>query len=483
MSTGHHVIHIIGRLITSRLVYRVCVGLSVIQVSNYLISDPKLIDTFDVALSSVSILMILSEVGMSMIIMRGSAQQAGALAKYYGTGLAIESMAWIVLQLLLLGGYALANGLTTMFWLLLILGIGQAIIQYRVVVRSAYRALHHNEWISFVEVLDGLSKVIGVWLITHFISNTTTGAYSIALLYTVTTIVFVGWYTLHSFTLVKPSVDHTLLKPMFRDGLWFSLQAVVTTIYFEIDKLIMRFYQITGLANIPAGDIGRYGAASRIIVFLLIFPRIGLQVITPYLYEYYKTDLHKYHRVVLFSTRYLGAVGIALGLGLTALADQVMQLIYKESLWSATPALELFGIFFAVRLLGTTSSQVFATIDQQPLRTKLEAGSVVLNIILDIILIPQFGFLGGAIATLSTESVIQLVMYIWSRRLTHDTYWLTVGKLLPAVMAGLIMYGAVLVIKPLVPLFISVAVGGLVYVGVLVVLRFFTKADRTIVLA
>ncbi|MBI4406901.1 MAG: polysaccharide biosynthesis C-terminal domain-containing protein [Candidatus Kerfeldbacteria bacterium] len=478
MSTARQVVRVIGRLMTSRLIYRVCVGLSVIQVSNYLIGDPSLIDAFDVALSAVSIIMIMSEVGMSMVIMRHGAQQGKvALQRFYGTGLVIESTTWLLLQASILGGYVLINGVTRMFWLLLILGIGQALIQYRVVIRSAYRAIHHNEWISFVEVLDGISKLVGVWLITHYLTDLTTGALSIAVLYAVTTLIFVGWYALHSFKLVPPQFDQTLLKPMLGEGIWFSMQAVVTTIYFEIDKLILRFYQLTGWADIPAGDIGRYGAASRIIVFLLIFPRIGLQVITPYLYEYYKTDLTKYRRVVLFSMRYLGAVGIALGVGLTALADQVMQLVYKESLWSATPALELFGLFFAVRLLGTTSSQVFATIDQQPLRTKLEAGSVVVNIILDIILIPQFGFLGGAMATLSTEILIQTVMYILAKRFTQDSYWLTLWKLLPAAVAGAVMYGGIIFLKPHIPLPVSVLAGGTIYCLVLVALRFFNKTD------
>lgn len=472
----------ISRLITSRLIYRVCVGLSVIQISNYLIDDPKLIDTFDVALSTVSVVMIVSEVGMSMVIMRGGAREGNtALPRYYGTALGIVSAAILLLQIALLAGYALVNGFNTMFWLLLLLGIGQAVIHYRVVVGSIYRSLQHKEWITFVEVLDGLSKVIGVWLITRYVDDLTVGGYSIGVLYMITTCLFVGWYAIHSFKLVRPKFDAQLVQPMLREGLWFSLQAVVTTVYFEINKLIMRMYQVTGWADIPDGDIGRYGAASRIIIFLLIFPRIGLSVITPHLYEYFKTDLEKYHRVVMFSTRYLGAVGIAFGLGLTAMADQVMQLIYKESLWAGTPALELFGIFFAIRLLGTTSSQVFATVDQQPLRTKIEAGSVVVNVLLSLAFIPYFGFLGGAIATLATESMIQLVMFIWSRRLTHDQYWPTIKRLIPALAAGVVMYGTVLYIKPLVPLVVSVTAGGLVYVSLLWLLRFFTKADRKIV--
>lgn len=478
MNHGRYVLRIVAQLITSRLIYRVCIGIAVIIGTNYLIAEPDLLDMFDVASSITSIIFVASEIGMSMVLMRSAAQYSHEqLQRYYGTALAIETTAWLLFLGLVNTIYALLNGFTTMFWLLLILGIGQAVIQYRVVFRSIYRSTHHRELITFVEVIDGLSKIIGMWLITHYIPDRTVGVYWMSSMFTITTIFFISIYGLYSFKLVAPRFDKTLMRVMVKEGFWFSAQTLIMTIYFEIDKLIMRLFQITGWANIEPGDIGRYGAASRIIIFFLIFHRIGLQVITPYLYGSYNKDMSRYRRIVQWSTRYMSALGIGLGIGIMLMADTIMRLLYEPRLWNATPALQLFGLFLAIRFIGITSSQVFATTDQQPLRTKQEFMGVILNIILDVILIPIYGFLGAAIATLVTELVIQSTFYIMARRIIQVSPWQTFKGIIPAILAGAGMGLVVYAIKPYLPLLITPVAGITVFIGLLFLFRFFDKQD------
>ncbi len=478
MSDGRYLLATISRLVTSRLIYRVLVAGAIIIVSQYIIADPDMADIFEVANSAANIIMIGSEIGMSMVLMRYAAQKKREdLAHYYGTALALETLAWLVLLVVCVGGYALWAGLTTLFWLLLVLAVNQAVIQYRVVVRSIYRSLYHKEYITYIEVLDGLSKVIGVWWITRHIEQINQGAYWIAAWLTITTIFFIGIYALHSFTLVRPRLHMPWMKAMAMEGIWYSLQGVIMSIYFEIDKLVMRVLQNLGWANLPAGDIARYGAASRIIIFFLIFHRIGLQAITPYLYGSYPANLERYRKIVRFSTRYMSAVGIGLGAGIMALAPEMLQLIYQGKFQSSAAALQVFGLFLIVRFIGITSSQVLATTGQQPKRTKQEAYGVVLNIILDLILIPLFGFMGGAIGSLVTELVMQAIFFYMTRRLIKDYIWSSLWQIMPAVLAGSLMGLAVHFVKPYVSFYLLPLAGAILYFILLYLFRFFSKAD------
>ena len=478
MSDGRYVLATLSRLVTSRLIYRILVAVAIIQVSQYIIADPALADVFEVANSASNIIMIGSEIGMSMVLMRYATQKKKEdLGKYYGTALAIETLAWVILLVVCVGCYALFNGLTTLFWLLLILAINQAVVQYRVVVRSIYRSLYHKEQITYIEVLDGLSKVAGVWWITHYITDVNQGTYWIAAWLTVTTILFIGIYTLHSFTLVRPQLHTVWMKTMMFEGIWYSLQGVIMSIYFEIDKLVMRALQTLGWANLADGDIARYGAASRIVIFFLIFHRIGLQIITPYLYGSFPNQLERYRKIVQFSTRYMSAAGIGLGLGLIALAPETLQIIYAGKFQSSSAALQLFGVFLIVRFIGITSSQVLATTGKQPLRTRQEGYGVLLNILLDVVLIPLFGFMGAAIASLITELVMQSIFFVMTRRLIQDHIGQSLVKILPALLAGAVMYGVVWSIKDLTWLPITVGVGVLVYAAGLFAFRFFNRSD------
>lgn len=478
MSDGRYILTTISRLVTSRLIYRVLVAVAIIIVSQYIIADPALADVFEVANSASNIIMIGSEIGMSMVLMRYAAQKKKEdLGHYYGTALLIETLAWVILLVVCVGGYALFAGLTTLFWLLLVLAVNQAIIQYRVVVRSIYRSLYHKELITYVEVLDGLSKVIGIWWITRNVTDITTGAYWIALWLTITTIFFIGVYTLHSFTIVRPKLHTPWMKAMAFEGIWYSLQGVIMSIYFEIDKLVMRALQSLGWADLPAGDIARYGAASRVIIFFLIFHRIGLQAITPYLYASYPNQLEKYRKIVRFSTRYMSAAGIGLGAGIIAMAPEILEILYNGKFQSSATALQIFGLFFIVRFIGITSSQVLATTGQQPKRTKQEAYGVALNIGLDFVLIPWLGFLGGAIATLVTEFIMQTTFFVMTRRLIQDQIFGSLKQVVPALAAGGIMYLLVINLKPLTWLPVTVVSGALVYAGLLLAFRFFTRSD------
>lgn len=478
MSQARYVMATLSRLMSARLLYRLFYGVSVILISNYLIEDPVLLDIFEVATAAASIVMIISEVGMSMVVMRSGAQHVQEkLQKYYGTALFIETCAWIVLQILVSGIYALSNGFTSMFWLLCILGIGQAFVQYRVVFRSIYRSLYTKEWITFVEVIDGISKLIGTYIIIKYVSNLTIGIYSISLWFTFTTFVFVGIYGLVSMRHVKPKIDSALIKPMLTEGIWFSVQALVMTVYFEIDKLMLRLFQITGWADIPDGDIGRYTAAARLILFILIFHRIGLQVLTPYLYKHYENNMERYRQIVHISTHYLGALGIAMGIGLFVLADEIIHLLYKPQLWNSATALKVFAVFLAIRFIGITSSQIFATTKHQPLRTKLELASVIVNIILNCIFIPRYGFLGGAISTLITETLFQIVMYIISRRIIEDGLVYSIARLLPALLAGLAMGTTIFYLKQWVYFLVTIPIGAIIFTVLLIVFKFFNKQD------
>lgn len=479
MSTGSYVLKTISHLVTSRLIYRMLVAVAIILLSKYIIADPVLADIFEVANSASNIIMIGSEIGMSMVLMRYAAHKRKEdLAHYYGTALTIETFAWIILLVVCVGGYALISGLTTLFWLLLILSINQAVIQYRVVIRSMYRSLHHAERITYIEVLDGLSKVVTIWLITHYVSNVTLGAYLIAIIFTLTTIIFISIYGLHSFTLVRPRLQRFFMPAMVREGIWYSLQGVIMSIYFEVDKLVMRALEALHWVVLPAGDIARYGAAARVVIFFLIFHRIGLHVITPYLYKSYPDQLERYRNIVRFSTRYMAAAGVGLGVGIMIMAPEIIQLLYGPKFAGAEVALQFFGLFFIVRFIGITSSQVLATTGNQPKRTRQEAWGVALNIVLDFIFIPLYGYIGGAIASLVTETVVQGVFFVMTRRLIQDKIWSSLWQVAPTVLAGGVMGGVVYWLKPYLSIWIDVLIGVLAYSVLLWIFHFFTAEDK-----
>ena len=476
--TGRFVIATASRLISARLLYQLLYAVAIIQVSNYLISEPELLDTFDVATSIVSILMMVSSMGLGMVVMRHGAQkEVSQFGRYFGTALGIETVVSVMLYAVALTVYGSAYGFTPLFWLLAILGLSQAALQYRVVLRAVYRSLYASEKITYIEIIDGALKLAGVWWIVHNIESIEYGVYAIASWFSLTTIVFIGIYGLNTLRYVKPSFKSSLVSPMMREGSWFAVQAIVMTVYFEIDKLMLQLFQSTGWYEIPDGDIGRYSAAARLIVFLLLFHRIGSQVISPYLYANFEKNMDRFRKIVRLSTKYQGTLGIGMGVGLWLLGPDIIALIYREELAAAGQALRWFGLFIIVRFVGVTSTQVFATTKQQPTRTKFIVAGVLFNIALDAVLIPMYGFMGGVYATVVTETGFQVLFYIMSRRSIHTKVGQELLQLLPAVGAAIAMTALIWLLQGALPTVALVALGAMAYGCGLVVLGFIRQED------
>jgi O-antigen/teichoic acid export membrane protein len=88
------------------------------------------------------------------------------------------------------------------------------------------------------------------------------------------------------------------------------------------------------------------------------------------------------------------------------------------------------------------------------------------NVALNLLIVPRFGFIGAAVMTVVTEAVL-VGQYVWLLRTQmRDIQW---GRaLMRPLLAALLMGGAVVLLRDL-PLLLNVAIGALIYGGLLLV--------------
>ncbi len=137
--------------------------------------------------------------------------------------------------------------------------------------------------------------------------------------------------------------------------------------------------------------------------------------------------------------------------------------VFGEGYTKTADVLQILIWFTVVTMVGNVFSKALLVQNQQRWLMIIRMGGLVLNIALNILLLPSIGVAGSALATLIAESVI-LVLIVrsftfpagwWARVLRH------LGRL---ALAALLLAGIVLLLRDVHPLLAALA-GGPVYLA------------------
>ena len=174
---------------------------------------------------------------------------------------------------------------------------------------------------------------------------------------------------------------------------------LLSAIYFRIDTVILSLYW-------DAARVGYYGLAYRIIESALFFPAMLGGLLLPRLSEALaKNQRARAGRLV--SEGLTVALGVALvGVALAAgFAQEIIQVVSGADFAPAAPLLMLLAPALLILFAGNIFGFTLVALKKQVALLKLYAGLVVLNLILNLLFIPQYGATAAALTTLITEGL------------------------------------------------------------------------------
>jgi O-antigen/teichoic acid export membrane protein len=167
-------------------------------------------------------------------------------------------------------------------------------------------------------------------------------------------------------------------------------------------------------------------------------------------------------------------LGLPLAVGIFMLADSFIFLFYGPEFTNSIVALKILAWDILLKFLYLCSAYILISTDQQKQMTIIVIATALLNIILNLFLIPSYSYIGSGIATLITE-IFLLVLYLYI--LTRNSYTINIKKILfqpivaSSIMAIFLWYfqDIQLALKILIAIFI--------YLTLLFVLKGFSKED------
>jgi O-antigen/teichoic acid export membrane protein len=217
---------------------------------------------------------------------------------------------------------------------------------------------------------------------------------------------FVVVLTVRRVARIRPRFEPALVRQWFWTGLPFALAFVITTIYFKIDVPILDFVR---------GDreVGLYGAAYKPFEALLFIPLSMFNVVFPILAVYHREASGRVAWAVAKFYKSLLMLGWPISIGLFLLA-RAFRFIYQFP--ESATSLQILALGVVFMFVSNAFIAALNAVDRQVMFTWAALGSMVVNVLLNVALIPPFGYLGASWATVLTEVALTAISYVMVAR-------------------------------------------------------------------
>jgi O-antigen/teichoic acid export membrane protein len=158
--------------------------------------------------------------------------------------------------------------------------------------------------------------------------------------------------------------------------------------------------------------------------------------------------------------QYLLLIALPIATGITLLARPIVRLVYANAFDATIPALQIMIWAVVFAFINVPNARLVLVHNRQQQAGWMTGASMVVNIVLNLLLIPRYGIIGAAAARTTATAVLFFQLYAYSQR------YLDVENILPLIvrpiLAALIMAAAVWPIRHL-PLFWPIIAGIIVY--------------------
>lgn len=427
----------------------------------------KNLGILNTALSLTLLIGLLGDLGLSSLMIREISRNRSVAPKYAGNILLVK----ILLAMITFGTTAIVVN---------VLGYSEQTINviyvitfytiatnFTQVFNSIFQAFERFEFQSFGVILNSILMTVGIifsvqlkldliyFAFVYFIVNAIILVYSFII-------------CLRKLTFLDLKIDWIFLKQTVSESIPFWLNSVFVMIYFKIDMVML---------SIMSGDaaVGWYSASYRLIDTLSIVPVVFMSAMYPVFSKFYLSSRDSLEFAFKKSFKFLAILAIPIGIGTTMLAERIILLLFGTQYLPSVAALQILIWASVLSFINYPPSTYLTSTNKQTTLMIFTFIGAILNIILNFIMIPQFGYNGAAVATVSTELVVGLLMLYSIHRVQNLSVLLS-DVIFKSLIAGAVMAVFLLIFQNY-TLVLLILFAAIVYFIALYILNGFEKGD------
>lgn len=212
-------------------------------------------------------------------------------------------------------------------------------------------------------------------------------------------------------------VSLALGKRLMRQSYHYMISGLIAILYSKVDQIMLKHM-------LDSYSVGLYSVALAIAGLWGMIPSAFIQSVSPILYKDAEENRQMFYKRLKQSYAGIWLLNICWSVLISVFSYWVLYLLYGEKYLGAQGALIIVVWYTGISSIGSLTQVYLATEDKNKYVNYFALAGLATDVILNFLLIPKFGIMGAATATLATYTVIHIVMPLVMRETR------TAGKLI-----------------------------------------------------
>lgn len=355
----------------------------------------------------VSYFLLFVELGFDVVCVRDIAKDSSEIKKYVNNVVSTKLINSLILFVLLTSVTMLIEKSTLEKTCILIYGF--ILFTQAGNLDFVFQGVEQFRFISYKVI----GKSVLYLLLIFFFVKGNSDTYKILVFIVISTTIFTIWQFYEygkQYSLFTFEIDKQFIKKLFKESYPLMISTLMATIYSSLDIVMLGFMKTNY-------EVGIYNASYKIMLIAYIPLGILLKIFLPSLARFgknyrFKKDLQSFTVLMIF-------MGIVVMVPLFFLSESVLRVSFGSQYLAAEIPLKIFLANGLIMCMSIAFGNPLTVWGEQRFHAAILTLGAITNIVLNIILIPNYSFNGAALATLFSEVVVFLgvtVVFIKSIR-------------------------------------------------------------------
>ncbi|MGZ7209337.1 MAG: flippase [Methanobacterium sp.] len=424
------------------------------------------------ALAITGIFAIFTDLGLNTLTIRDIARDKSLTEDYITNTTIIKIfLSFLTIGLLILTVNIIGYSLEVKY-VIYIITLSLIFGAFTSIFNSVFQALQKMEYMSIGNILNSVLLFAGVILGIYYNLN----IFFFAAIYIVANLLVLIYSVLAyiwKFSIPNVDINLSIWKLKLKEALPFGITNIFGSIYYWIDTVML---------SIMVGNevVGWYNAAYRLMFVFLSIYSVYMSSMFPVMSKFYGTSEKFLKLSYERSFKYLLLISIPIAVGTTLIADKVILLIFGSEFIPAILTLQVLIWTIPFLFINGLSGNLLNSINRQLTITKTTSIAAVVNIALNLVLIPKFSLYGSSFATVVTE--IMLLVILTHILLKTDYLELkSVLKSMPSILISNVILIIFVIFLRDINLFLLIILSSIVYVLAIFLTKAIDKQDISII--
>lgn len=365
---------------------------------------------------------ILGDFGLSTYAIREVSADKTAGPGCLGKGLLLNAVL-SVLILAAVAGAGLAVGLDRMlFWCVILLALSYLLHQTGGFASALFRAHEKMSLLVVTETIYRVAQLLFCGACVFF--RLDIAAFAAA--YLGASVLYLAVVLWLAFGMIGPRLSSSAGEylRMLRESAPYGLSAAALVVYYNADILMLSYFK-------GAGDVGIYSVAYNLYLALGVVTSVYMGAAFPVLSRLFKNSPEGIKKAYTKSFKFLLIIAVPVSFGAVMLAQEIITALYGASFADSAAPFAILSSVTVFFYLNAFLGHFFAAAGRVKDSFWMFCAACLLNVILNLFLIPAYGNTGAAVATVVSEALyFSLAVRFLSRTEYHFLPWRLLARLL-----------------------------------------------------